>query len=132
VILEYIFNLSISQGVYPSGLKIVRVIPLFKFGDSTLIENHKPISLLSTLNKIFEKILYKRIFGFLNSVDFFMKTQFGFRPKCSPSTAILEIRNFINSRLNESEYVAGEFLDLQKAFDTINHGFFVQIGLNRF
>ena len=59
--LEKVLNLSISSGIYPSNLKTAKVIPIFKYGDSKSINNYRPISVLSTLNKIFEKILYARL-----------------------------------------------------------------------
>ena len=63
--LEKILNLSLSSGIYPSNLKTAKVIPIYKKGDSKSINNYRPISILSTLNKIFEKILYARLVNYI-------------------------------------------------------------------
>ena len=76
-----IFNLAISTGVYPNSLKIAKVIPIFKKGDSTTVNNYRPISILSTINKIFEKILYSRLINYIEKSNLLYKYQYGFRKK---------------------------------------------------
>ena len=75
--LEKLFNLSIYSGIYPSKLKIAKVIPIFKKGDSKSINNYRPISILSTLNKIFEKVLYARLIDYIEKNVFFINTNSG-------------------------------------------------------
>ena len=79
--LAKIINLAIDTGVYPSNLKIAKVIPIFKKGDKTLINNYRPISILSPINKIFEKILYARLIKYINKSNILYKFQYGFRKK---------------------------------------------------
>ena len=116
-----IFNKAITSGQYPDALKIAKVIPLFKKGDNTLITNYRPISLLSLLNKIFEKLLYHRLYKFLHKHNVLYKYQFGFRKGYSTTMALIEILNNIKIAIDNNKFVCGIFLDLTKAFDTVDH-----------
>ena len=119
--LMLIFNKAIATGQYPDALKIAKVIPLFKKGESTLISNYRPISLLSLLNKIFEKLLYRRLYKFLVKHNVLYKYQFGFRRGYSTTMALIEVINNIKSAIDNNKFVCGIFLDLTKAFDTVDH-----------
>ena len=77
--LTYLFNSCIATGVFPDELKIAKVIPLFKTGNRNLISNYRPISILPTLSKIFEKLVHKRMYNFLEKNDVLQNCQFGFR-----------------------------------------------------
>ena len=115
------FNLALKSGVYPCKLKIAKVIPIYKKGDSTQINNYRPISILNTVNKIFEKILYSRLIKYINDFDILYKYQFGFREGHSTEHAIIEIVDNIRFSLDNNNMTCGIFLDLTKAFDTVNH-----------
>merc|ERR1712105_380694 len=78
-----IFNLALSSGVYPDELKIAKVIPIFRKGSPTSINNYRPISILSSINKIFEKILYARLIKYIDKFQLLYKYQYGFRKKHS-------------------------------------------------
>ena len=119
--LVMIFNQSIKTGEYPNELKIAKVIPLFKKGDKTLVSNYRPISLLSIINKIFEKLIYKRLYKFLIKHNVLYKYQFGFRKGYSTDMALIEIIDNIKTAIDNNKFVCGIFLDLTKAFDTVNH-----------
>ena len=119
--LEKVLNLSISSGIYPSNLKTAKVIPIFKNGDSKSINNYRPISILSTLNKIFEKILYARLVNYIEKFDLFYKYQFGFRTNHSTEHALIEIVDQIRLSIDKDQLTCGIFIDLSKAFDTVNH-----------
>ena len=84
-----LFNLSLQQGVFPSQLKIAKVIPLFKDGDKSLVNNYRPVSLLPLFSKILEQILYSRLIDFVNRQDLLYKYQFGFREKQSVNTDLI-------------------------------------------
>ena len=117
----YIFNLSMSTGIVPSQLKVARVIPIFKSGDSHSFNNYRPISILPALSKILEKLVYSRIIVFVNKHNILTPAQFGFRPKHSTYMAINELYDKITSALDHKLCTVGNFLDLSKAFDTLNH-----------
>ena len=76
-----IFNLAINKGIYPDNLKIAKVIPIFKKGDQTSVNNYRPISIFSPINKIFEKILYSRLLKYIDKSNLLYKYQFRFRKK---------------------------------------------------
>lgn len=116
-----ILNLSILGGVYPSKLKHAKVIPIFKNGDETESGNYRPISLLSNFNRIFEKLIYKRIKSFFEENFVLFKSQFGFREKHSTQHAILDIVNNIQDNMDKKMFSCGIFIDLKKAFDTVDH-----------
>ena len=116
-----IFNLSIKTGEYPDPLKIAKVIPIFKKGDPSLASNYRPISVLSCINKIFEKILFRRLYNFLEKYNILYEFQFGFRQGHSTEHALVEIIDKIKLAMDNNELTCGLFLDLSKAFDTVNH-----------
>ena len=120
-ILCEIFNLSIKTGEYPDPLKIAKVIPIFKKGDPSLASNYRPISVLSCINKIYEKILFIRLYNFLEKYNILYEFQFGFRQGHSTEHALVEIIDKIKQAIDNNELTCGLFLDLSKAFDTVNH-----------
>ena len=119
--LEKIFNLAISTGVYPNNLKVAKVTPIFKKGDPSSVNNYRPISILSTINKIFEKILYTRLTKYINDFQLLYKYQFGFRKNHSTEHALIEITDQIRFSMDNNQITCGIFVDLSKAFDTVNH-----------
>ena len=119
--LMHIFNLSFSTGQHPDLFKISKVIPIFKKGSRLLVSNYRPISLLSNLNKILEKLVHIRVYKFLEDFNCLYSLQFGFRQKHSTNHALIDITETIRSALDNKKYVCGVFVDLQKPFDTVNH-----------
>ena len=120
--LKKIINVSFATGVYPDQLKIAKVIPIFKNkGDLLIASNYRPISLLSNINKIFEKLVYSRLYSFLTLHNCIYELQFGFRSKHSTNHALLSITEKVREALDDSNYACGIFIDLQKAFDTVDH-----------
>ena len=119
--LTCLFNCSFSTGVVPSKLKVARVIPVHKNGPRAVISNYRPISLLSVFNKILEKLMYNRLITFLDKNQVLFNGQFGFRSNHSTLHAILLIADKIQKAIERKQYSCGIFLDLSKAFDTVNH-----------
>lgn len=124
-ILMHIFNCSLSTGIVPSKLKIAKVIPIYKADDKHSFGNYRPISVLPSISKILEKIIYNRIYKFVSDFNILSPRQFGFRPKRSTYMAINNLYSRITEHLDNKLYTVGIFLDLSKAFDTINHNILI-------
>ena len=119
--LMIIFNQSITQGIFPDIMKLADVIPLYKGKDKDEVINYRPMSLLMTLSKILEKIIYKRIYIYLDKINILYESQYGFRNKRSCEQAITELLGHILQAKESNHHCASVFLDLSKAFDTLNH-----------
>ena len=114
--------MSFSQGNYIDALKISKTIPIFKGKGSELeVQNYRPISLLSNIDKIFEKVMFNRVVDFLNKQKCIFTKQYGFRQKHSTIHALLDLTEEIRNALDKNSFAAGIFLDFQKAFDTVDH-----------
>ena len=107
--LALLFNLSLSTGTFPDLLKISKTIPIFKKGSRLLVSNYRPISLLSNLNKILEKIMYSRLYNFITKHNLFYNLQFGFRSKHSTNHALVDIVEEVRKSL-DSKNLLVEFL----------------------
>ena len=119
--LAYIYNMSLMNGIVPEQLKLAKVIPVFKKGETDITSNYRPISLLSIFNKVLEKLVYKRLYNFLLKHNVLYKYQFGFRKNHSTSMALLEVIDNCYKNLDEDKKTVGIYFDLQKAFDTVDH-----------
>ena len=119
--LTHICNLSIQKGVFPSELKIAKVIPLYKGGDDAYLVNYRPVSVLPVFSKLYEKLMYERLVTFFDEMKILYSYQFGFRKHHSTGMALMILVDRISKALQEGEYVLGVFIDFSKAFDTVNH-----------
>ena len=119
--LSDMINLSFQSGTYPHKMKIAKIMPVHKKGSRLNVDNYRPISLLSNINKIFEKLMYKRVYKFLSLKGTFFEMQFGFREKHSTLHALISLTETIRNALDNNEFVCGIFIDLKKAFDTVDH-----------
>ena len=118
--LVIIFNNSLATGEFPTLMKHAEVVPLFKSGLRNFMNNYRPISLLLTLSKLLEKIVYVRVYDFLD-VDQIYSSQYGFRSKHSCENAITELISVITKGWERNKSTLVVYLDLSKAFDTLEH-----------
>ena len=119
--LTHICNLSLTYGVFPDQMKVANVIPLYKSDEPMIFSHYRPVSILCTLSKVFEKIMYERIVAFLNPNNILYQFQFGFRQKYSPYLVLIMPIDKLTAAIENGDYVIGVFLDFFKAFDTVNH-----------
>ena len=117
-----IINLSFNQSVFPNLLKIANVILIHKKGDKLDCNNYRPVSLLSNISKIFEKFMHNRLTNFLLINKLLFSHQFGFRNGYSTNHAFTSLTEMIRKAFDEDTFACGVFIDLQKAFNTVDHG----------
>ena len=121
-----IFNECIHLDVFPDLLKIAKVVPMFKDGDKTDPSNYRPISLLSCLSKVVEKLIHSRLINFFEKFSILNMNQYGFRSKRSTIQAVARLTEFVRDATNKRADAIALFLDLKKAFDTIDHKILMQ------
>ena len=114
-------NMSLEQGIVPDAMKLAKVIPIHKSKSKELFNNYRPISLLSNMSKVLEKVVHNRLYSFLIKNSILYDKQYGFRPKRSTIDAITEFTAGILPSLDRKKQCLSIYLDLSKAFDTINH-----------
>ena len=119
--LSKLYNIGIASGIFPDVLKTSKITPIYKKGNKELIENYRPVSTLPIFGKIFEKIIYSRLYKFLTQREMILDSQFGFRKNHSTGHGIQHSVNIIKKGLQSKKHILGIFIDLSKAFDTLDH-----------
>ena len=117
----HIFKHSFAAGIVPHQLKIAKIIPVFKSGRKDVMDNYRPISLLSCFSKLIEKIVCTRLTSFLDINNLISNSQFGFRKKHSTLHPLVHFLNYVAEALDKKQHCIAIFCDLRKAFDTVNH-----------
>ena len=119
--LTYSLTCPLTLELYPQEMKIARVIPLFKSGDNSLFTNYRPVSVLLVFSKFLERIVYNRLNNFLNKYDILSRNQYVFRKNYSTAHALIQLYDKISNAFDNKKVTLGLFIDLSKAFDTVNH-----------
>ena len=112
--LAKLMNWSIETGIYPTKLKYAKIIPVYKSGEEDNPTNYRPISLLSNINRIFEKLMYNRLKTFIDKHNILIPSQYGFREKHSVEHALLDIINKIQSNMDKNYFHAESLLTCKK------------------
>ena len=120
--LSLIINQCFSFNIFPNLLKIAKVTPVYKKGDSDLFENYRPVSVLSSVSKVFEKVMYNQMYDHFVKSKIFFPSQYGFRKNHSTEFAVLEVVDRIIKGMDQNKLPINIYLDLSKAFDTLDHG----------
>ena len=119
--LAKLFNCCMASGIFPENLKTGKITPIYKKGNKELMENYRPVSTLPVFGKIFEKVIYTRIYSFFSSKGILTDSQFGFRKGHSTTHAIHHSVDIVKKAHKLKKHVIGIFIDLSKAFDTLDH-----------
>ena len=119
--LTYIINRSLRDSTVPGKLKIAKVLPLFKSGPKTLIDDYRPISILPAISKILKRVVYDQLSGYLERNDLITSSQFGSRRRYNAELAVTLFTERIRLAMDQGKLTGAVFIDLQKAFDTVEH-----------
>ena len=119
--LVIIINQTLKTGIFPDKLKIAKVLPLYKKEDKAVFTNYRPISLLPAISKIFERIIFDQLYSYFITHRLFYTSQYGFRKDHSTEFAALELVDRLIYKMDDGKSPIGIFIDLSKAFDTLNH-----------
>ena len=120
-ILNHLINMYITKSIFPQLRKQSQIISIYKSDDPMAISNHRPISILPIMSKLLEKILANQLTEHLKNNNLLNEYQFGFRSKRSTASAILYFTEHIRQSLNSGQITGAIFIDLCKAFVTVNH-----------
>ena len=123
--LTLIINQMINPGIFPDKLKIAKVIPIYKKGDEAVFSNYRPISLLPSISKVFEKVIFKQLYSYFENEKIFNDGQYGFKSGHSTQLAVLEIIDRITIDMDNGKIPINIYLDLSKAFDTLDHSILI-------
>ena len=120
-VLAQVITASFEEGVFPQPLKLARVVPIHKGGSKCDVSNYRPISLLTSFSKIYEKLMHKRLVDFMQSNDSLYEMQYGFRSGRSCEHALLTAQNCLLENLNKNKISLLLLIDFSKAFDMVDH-----------
>ena len=124
--LTYLINVSLESGIFPTNWKSARICPIFKGGNNSEACNYRPISILPILSKIIERAVFDQLYPHIDSHSMLHDAQSGFRPHFSTASALINVTDDWLNAIDKGHYVGIVLLDLQKAFDTVNHAVLIR------
>ena len=117
--LTIIINQMLTTGIFPDAFKLSKVIPLFKKGDSSLLVNYRPISLLPTISKVFERVIHDQMYEYFTQFNLLAEQQYGFRKQRSTEFAAIKLIDHVSKEMEAGKTPTSVYIDLSKAFDTL-------------
>ena len=118
--LTLIINQSLTTGIFPNAFKTSKVKPIYKKGDIADLNNYRPISLLPTISKVFERVIHTQIVSYLSTNNYYVNNNTGFRAKHSPELASIKLVDFLTQNMDSNKIPTAVYLDFSKAFDTLS------------
>ena len=113
-------SILLKTGIFTEKIKIAKVSSIFKKGDKSILSNYSPISALPFFPKILERVIYNRRYTYLADNKILFNKQLGFKAGHSTGYALLDLIDQVSDSLNDKSYFVGIFIDLSKAFDTVD------------
>ena len=124
--LTHVINFCIKDGIFPEQLKVSKVCPIYKKGDKNYPASYRPVSIVPVISKVFEYVVYRQVYDFFVSNNYFDTNQFGFRRGQSTIHAVDTLVNEIHKVLEQKSYIKAVFCDLTKAFDLVDHNLLLE------
>ena len=118
--LTLIINQMLTTGIFPDAFKKSKIVPIFKKGDSSLLTNYRPISILPTISKIFERVLYNQLYEYVNTNNLLVEEQYGFRTNHSTAYAAIKLVDHLSKEMDIGNIPCALYIDLSKSFDTLS------------
>ena len=109
----------LTTGIFPDAFKLSKVIPFLKKGDSSLLVNYRPISLLPTISKVFERVIHDQMYEYFNQFNFLAEQQYGFRKQHSTEYATIKLMDHVSEEMEAGKTPTSVYIDISKAFDTL-------------
>ena len=119
--LTIVFNSSLRKGTFPDVWKLARVTPIFKTGSKSEAKNFRPISVISVLSRILERVVHDQVYEYLKINNVLTKSQSAFQKLCSTITSLIDSTDYWYETIDNKHLDLAIFLDLKKAFDTVHH-----------
>ena len=125
--LTLIINQMLTTGIFPDAFKKSKIVPIFKKGDSSLLTNYIPISILPTISKIFERVIYNQLYEYFNTNNLLAELeQYGFRTNHSTEYAAIKLVDHLSKEMDIGNIPCALYIDLSKAFDTLSFDIILQ------
>ena len=118
----HLINKSLSSGIFPTEEKIGKITPLYKSDSHSSFDNYRPISVLTVTSKIIERLVHNQLYEYLENNKLLISQQYGFRKNRSTDRAVTLLTDYIRSNMDSRCCTGAIYIDLKKAFDTVDHG----------